>query len=181
MPCVTSLRCLKFISKKMSFRDRSKRMSPGQGWEEYPKIVTNGDKADGGRTLKWWRHHCVFGKAVLHSSYDILFMKFNFLSETSPKSMTFFKKLQVKIKSRSNVMPVSVFYLWRYLWQTFRTAANFLYNSSLGRSKRFLMSAQDFNQSLWKLVKRKSTRFKTLNLQNVCKMLGEKCVLGTPV
>ena len=109
------------------------------------------------------------------------FMKFNFLSETSPKSMTFLKKLRVKIKSRSKVMPVSVFYLWRYLWQTFRTAANFLYNSSLGRSTRFLMSGQDFNQSLWKLVQRKSTRFKTLNLQNFCKMLGEKCVLGTPL
>ena len=53
MPYVTSLRCLKFISKKMSFRGRSKRMLPGQGWEEYPKIVTNGDKGDGERMLKW--------------------------------------------------------------------------------------------------------------------------------
>ena len=59
--------------KKMFFRGRSKKMSPGEGWEEYPKIVTNGDMGDGGRTLKWWRHHCVFVKAVMHSSYDILF------------------------------------------------------------------------------------------------------------
>ena len=105
---VTSWRCLKFISKKMYYRGRSKRMSPGERWEECPKIVTNDDIVtishyfrvllspltwwhpflmapkkhifwyefeigDSGRTLKWRRHHCVFVKAVLHSSYDMLF------------------------------------------------------------------------------------------------------------
>ena len=40
---VTSWRCLKFISKKMYYRGRLKRMSPGEGWEECPKIVTNDD------------------------------------------------------------------------------------------------------------------------------------------
>ena len=108
------------------------------------------------------------------------FMKFNFLSETSPKNITF-KKKQVKIKSRSKVMPVSVFYLWHYLWQTFRFSTYFMYNSSLGRSTKFLISDQDFNQSLRKLVQRESTRFETLKSQNFCKMLGEKCVLGTPL
>ena len=71
-------------------------------WEEYPKIVTNGGMGDGGRMLKWWRHHCVFVKAVLHSCYDIYFMKFNFLSETSPKNITFKKNTgqnQIKIQS----------------------------------------------------------------------------------
>ena len=155
-------------------------MLPREEWEEYPKFVTNGGMGDGGRMLKWWRHHCVFIKAVLHSCYDILFYEINFLSETSPKNITL-KKTQVKIKSRSKVMPVSVFYLWRYLWQTFRISTNFMYNSSLGRSTKFLISDQDFNQSLWKLVQRESIRFETLKSQNFCKMLGEKCVLGTPL
>ena len=56
-----------------------------------------------------------------------------------------------------------------------------MYNSSVGRSTKFLISDQDFNQSLRKLVQRESTRFETLKSQNFCKMLGEKCVLGTPL
>ena len=77
------------LSKKMSFRSCSKRTLPGEGWEEYPKIVANGDMEDDASMVKWWRHHCVFVKAVLHSSCDILVYEIILFSETSPKNMTF--------------------------------------------------------------------------------------------
>ena len=48
----------------------------------------------------------------------------------------FKKKPQVKVKSRSKAMPVFVFYLLCHLLQTCRTAANFLYNSSLKENVR---------------------------------------------
>ena len=64
-------------------------MPPGEGWEEYPKIVANGDIEDDVSMLKWWRHDCVFVKAVLHSSYDILVYQIILSSETSHKNMTF--------------------------------------------------------------------------------------------
>ena len=72
-------------------------------------------------------------------------------------------------------MLIFVFYLWRHLWQTFTTGANFLYNSSLSRNTRFPTSDQVFSQSLWKLVQMESTHLKTLKLQNFYKILGEKC------
>ena len=145
---VTSWRCLKFISKKMYYRSRSESMSPGEGWEECPKIVTNDDIVtfshyfsvplsplnwwhpflmvpkihifwhefeiadNSGRTLKWWRHHCLFVKVVLHSSYDILFYETWFFKWTISQKYDFKKTPQVRIKSRSKVMPVSIFYLW---------------------------------------------------------------------
>ena len=103
---------------------------------------------------------------------------FIFLSKTPSKNINF-KKTHFKVKSRSKAMTVFVFYLWRHLWQTFRTAANFLYNSLLSRNTTFLISGQDFNQSLWKLVQMESTCFKTLKLQNFCKMLVERRETGT--
>ena len=48
----------------------------------------------------------LFLKVVLHSSYDML------LYETL---LNFFKTAQVKVKSKSKVMPVFVFYLLRHL------------------------------------------------------------------
>ena len=78
-------------------------------------------------------------------------------------------------------MPIFVFYLWRHLWQTFRTAANFLYNSSFSRNTRFLISGQVFNQSLQKLVQMKSTCFKTLKLQNFMRLLSQNIAVLTPV
>ena len=167
------------IDIKVSFRGRSKRCYHVRSERSTQKLwlmvawgmvgeCSNGDAT----TVYLLKRYCT----PATKSY---FMKFNFLSETSPKNITL-KKTQVKIKSRSKVMPVSVFYLWRYLWQTFRISTNFMYNSSLGRSTKFLISDQDFNQSLWKLVQRESIRFETLKSQNFCKMLGEKCVLGTP-
>ena len=67
--------------------------------------------------------------------------------------------------------------LWRHLWQT---AANFLYNNSLNRNTRFLISGQVSIQSLWKFVHMESTCFKTLKLQYSCKMLGESCEARSP-
>ena len=89
------------------------------------------------------------------------------------------KKWQVKVKFRSKVMPVLVFYFWRHLWQFIRTAAIFLYNSSLSRNARFFKSDQAFNQS-WKLVQMENTCFKTLKLQKFCKIFGERCETGGP-
>ena len=51
-------------------------------------------------------------------------------------------------------------------------------SSSLSRNTRFLISGQIFNQSLWELVQMESTCFKTLKLQNLCKVLGERCETG---
>ena len=84
------------------------------------------------------------------------------------------KKVQVKVKSTSKVMPVFVFCLWCHFWETFRTAANFLNNSSLSKNTRFLMLGQVFNQSLGKFTQKESTCFKTLKLKFFCKMLGLK-------
>ena len=106
------------------------------------------------------------------------------LGEKLSKNITFKQKLQVKVKSRSKVVPVFVFYLWRHLWQTFRIAAKFLYNSSLNRSKRFLTLDQDFNQSSWKLLQMESACSKTLKIQNFCRMFGTRCEIGplmTPI
>ena len=91
------------------------------------------------------------------------------------------KRNAVKVKSISKVMPGFVFYLWRNLWQTFRTAANFLYNSSLSRNTKFLISDQVFSLSLWKFAQMESNCFKTLKLQNVFKMLAESCETRTPL
>ena len=68
------------------------------------------------------------------------FMKFYFLKWNNFERYDF-------LKSRWKVMPFFVFYLWRNLWQTFRTAVNFLYNSPL-----ILISGQVFNQPWWKLT-----------------------------
>ena len=68
------------------------------------------------------------------------FMKFY---ELLYKNITL-KKPKAKVKSRSKVMPVLVFYLWHHLWQTIRTVADFLYNSSLSRNTRVPISGQVF-------------------------------------
>ena len=101
------------------------------------------------------------------------FMKFYFDKWNTSQKYDFWEKVRVKVKSRSKVMSVFVFYMWLHLWQTFETA-NFLYYSTLSRNTRFLISGQDFNQSLWKLVQMESTCFKTLKLQNFCKMFDER-------
>ena len=106
------------------------------------------------------------------------FMKFYFVKWSTFQKYGFLNKPQVK--SGSKVMPVFVFYLWHHLWQTFRTAANFLYNSSLSRNTRFLISGQVFNQSLWKLIQIEITYSKTLKLQNFCEMHSERCETGVP-
>ena len=79
------------------------------------------------------------------------FMKFYFDKwNTSQKNMTFEKKFESKSNLDLKFCHVT-FYMWLYLWQTFKTA-NFLYYSTLSRNTRFLILGQDFNQSLWKLV-----------------------------
>ena len=88
--------------------------------------------------------------AALQLQHFIL-RNFILLSETPSNNMTFFKKSQVRVKSRSKFMPVFLFYLWCHLRQTFRTA-------------RSLISGQVFSQWLWKLVQMESTCFKTLKL-----------------
>ena len=106
---------------------------------------------------------------------------FHFVKWNTFQKYDFYKKQQVKAKSKSKVMPVFVFYLWRNLWQTFRTSVNFLYNFSVSRDTRSLIWGQVFNQSLWKLVQTENTCFKTLQLQNFCKMLGKRCKTGIPL
>ena len=124
-------------------------------------------------------------KIVLITSLTILLsylMKFYVLKwNTFQKYDFFLKKLLIKVRSRPKFMPVFVFYLWRPLWQTCRTAANFLHNSSLSRNTRFFISGQVLNQSLWKEVQMENTCFKTLKLQNFCKMSGEWCETGAPL
>ena len=94
-------------------------------------------------------------KAVLHSGYDILFYEILFCwVKHLPKIWLLKKKTQFKVKSRSKVMSVFVFYLWHHLWQTFRTASNFLYNSSLSRNTRFLKYRAKF------LIHRHENRYK---------------------
>ena len=67
---------------------------------------------------------------------------FVFSTETPTKNMTFKKTLQVKITSKSKVIPAIVFWLWRRLWQTIKIAANFLSHFLLHRNKRRLTSGQ---------------------------------------
>ena len=94
-------------------------------------------------------------KAVFHSTLrHLILWNFILLSETPSQNMTFKKKTQFKVKSRSKVMSVFVFYLWHHLWQTFRTASNFLYNSSLSRNTRFLKYRAKF------LIHRHENRYK---------------------
>lgn len=89
--------------------------------------------------------------------------------------MAFQKKLKVKVK----FMSAFVFYLWLHLRQAFRTATNFLYNTSLSRNTRSRTLGQLFNHSSWKLMQVNSTCSKTLKLQNVCKMLVKRVKQGT--
>ena len=63
----------------------------------------------------------------------------------------------------------------------FQNAANFLFNFSFNWNTRFLISGQVFNQSLWILVQMKTTCFKTLKLNNLSKILGERCETGPPL
>ena len=70
----------------------------------------------------FWMRYCTLAMA------SFFFLKH--LPKTCP---------HVKVKSRSKVMPVLVFYLWRHLWQTFQTVANLLHNSCLSRNTRFLL------------------------------------------
>ena len=69
-----------------------------------------------------------FLKWFLNPAATSCAMKFCFVKWSIFKKYDFLKKLQVKVRSTSKRMSVFVFYLWRHLWQTFRTAANFLYN-----------------------------------------------------
>ena len=116
------------------------------------------------RDLKTWSILLVL--TILYSYFTVAFItlsgtalqlqhlilwNFIFLSETPSKNLTFLKKSQVRVKSRSKFMPVFLFYLWLHLRQTFRTA-------------RSLISGQVFSQWLWKLVQMESTCFKTLKL-----------------
>ena len=69
-----------------------------------------------------------FLKWFLNTAATFCVMKFSFVKWSIFKKYDFLKKLQFKVGSTSKHMSVFVFYLWRHLWQTFRTAANFLYN-----------------------------------------------------
>ena len=69
-----------------------------------------------------------FLKWFLNPAATSCAMKFCFVKWSIFKKYDFLKQLQVKVRSTSKRMSVFVFYLWRHLWQTFRTAANFLYN-----------------------------------------------------
>ena len=83
--------------------------------------------------------------------------------------------MQTSVKCKSKVRAVFAFHLWCHLWQTFRTAVDFLHNFSLSRNTRFLISGQVFNQSLWKLVQMENASFKRLKLQSFFKILCERC------
>ena len=89
--------------------------------------------------------------------------------------------MRTSVKFRTKVMAVFAFHLWCHLWQTFRTAVDFLYNFSLSRNTRFLISGQVFNQSLWKLVQMENASFKRLKLQSFFKILCERCETAADV
>ena len=113
--------------------------------------------------LKTYERLQIFLRAVLHSSYNILFYEFYFIKWNTFQKYNL-KKPLVKVKSISKVMPNFVFHLWHHIWETFGTPANFLYNSSLSRDARFLTSDltsdQVSNQASWKLVQMESTYLK---------------------
>ena len=89
--------------------------------------------------------------------------------------------MQTSVKCKSKVRAVFAFHLWCHLWQTFRTAVDFLHNFSLSRNTRFLISGQVFNQSLWKLVQMENASFKRLKLQSFFKILCERCETAADV
>ena len=89
--------------------------------------------------------------------------------------------MQTSVKCKSKVRAVFAFHLWCHLWQTFRTAVDFLHNFSLSRNTRFLISGQVFNQSLWKLVQMENASFKRLKLKSFFKILCERCEIAANV
>ena len=103
------------------------------------------------------------------------FVKLYLLSETPVKNMN--------LKATAGQRQIKPQSYAHHLCQTFRIAANFLYNSWSSGNTRFLVLGQVFNQSLWKLVQMKSTSSKTLKLQNFfnCKMLGQRCKKEVPL
>ena len=93
-----------------------------------------------------------FYKAVLHLRKTMEFFFFNW---NTFKNMTFRKKTQVKITTRSKVMPVFFFFFFslrRHLPQTIKIGANSLCNSLLNTNKRFLISRHVSSQFSWILV-----------------------------
>ena len=103
------------------------------------------------------------------------FVNTMFISNYQPTFHLWWKKNLVKHRKvlkyyetncRSKDVLVFVFYLWRhFLTNLPSSAANFVYNTSLSRNTRFLISGQSFNQSLRKLLQMESTYFETLKLQ----------------
>ena len=64
-------------------------------------------------------------KAVLHSRKS---MQFYFFNWNTFKKCNFLKQSHVKITSRSKVMLVFIFSLWRHLWQSIKIKTNVLLN-----------------------------------------------------
>ena len=116
-------------------------------------------------------------KRYCTSGTTFYFMKFYFVKWKNFQNYDSWKNPQVKLKYGSNVMPVFVFYLWRYLWET---TGNILYNSLLSRNTRSLYRAKFFNRSLSKLIQIESSCDKALILQNFCKIICERYKTGAP-
>ena len=67
---------------------------------------------------------------------------FIFSTETPSKNITLKKTPQIKITSKSKVMPVFVFWLWHHLSQTIKIGANLLCHFLSHRNTRLFTSGQ---------------------------------------
>ena len=134
---------------------------------------------------KYWRWN--YGAYYLQAKLSLkqyctpeIACNFIFSTKTPSKNLTLKKRPPVNMTSRSKVMPVFGFPLWRYHRQTIKIGENFLCNSLLHRNERLLLSGKVLRPPSLKSEQNEKDYSLTLKFLKFCKIFGERCETGAP-